>query len=125
MKGLGGIGRTQRVADRAALVAIDEVVLDSAQGDGLRYIPVGVVKGQCGGGDGRFAGVAGSNRDGDGAVGDAIELTKLVLLLVVPSVRLGELLATVTAVAPLSAVTTLKLPAAPWRVSVGSVEAMV
>ena len=69
MKGLGGIGRTQRVADRAALVAIDEVVLDSAQGDGLRDIPVGVVKGQCGGGDGRFAGVAGSNRDGDGAVG--------------------------------------------------------
>ena len=73
MKGLGGIGRTQRVADRAALVAIDEVVLDSAQGDGLRYIPGGVVKGQCGGGDGRFAGVAGSNRDGDGAVGWTIE----------------------------------------------------
>ena len=69
MKGLGGISGAQCVADRAALVAIDEIVLDSAQGDWLRYIPVGVVKAQCGWGDGCFAGVAGSNRDSDGAVG--------------------------------------------------------
>ncbi|MDG2195987.1 MAG: hypothetical protein P8O70_03710, partial [SAR324 cluster bacterium] len=46
-----------------------EVVLDPGQGDWLRYIPGGVVKGQCGWGDGCFTGVAGGERDGDGAVG--------------------------------------------------------
>ncbi|MDG2196322.1 MAG: hypothetical protein P8O70_05450, partial [SAR324 cluster bacterium] len=51
-----------------------EVVLDPGQGDWLRYIPGGVVKGQCGWGDGCFTGVAGGERDGDGAVGWAGEL---------------------------------------------------
>ncbi len=45
------IGGGHRDVDYSLLIAINDVVLRPIEGDRLGYIPVGVVKGQCGGGD--------------------------------------------------------------------------